>query len=339
MVNIVKIKDISRACGVSTATVSKALNGYKDIGEQTAEHIRKVAKEMGYLPNATARALKTNRSNNLGVLFVDRTQSGLTHEYFSKVLNSLKDEAERLGFDITFISKDIGEFEMSYLEHCRYRRCDGVVVACVNFEDPAVVELVKSDIPTVTIDHVFDGRTAIISDNINSMSELVRYAYGLGHRRIAFIHGERTSVTQKRLASFYKTCDELGLNIPDEYVREAIYHDPKSSALATEALLSLNARPTLIMYPDDFSYIGGRTAIEKHGLSIPQDISAVGYDGILLSQVLRPRLTTWKQDTDTIGREAAAKLIEAINNPKTVITQQVVVPGELIEGGTVKSLS
>lgn len=294
---------------------------------------------MGYLPNATARALKTNRSNNLGVLFVDRTQSGLTHEYFSKVLNSLKDEAERLGFDITFISKDLGEFEMSYLEHCRYRRCDGVVIACVNFEDPAVVELVKSDIPTVTIDHVFDGRTAIISDNVSSMSGIVRYVYGLGHSRIAFIHGEKTSVTQKRLASFYKTCGELGLNIPDEYVSEALYHDPKSSALATEALLSLPVRPTYIMYPDDFSYIGGRTVIEKNGLSIPDDISAVGYDGILLSQVLRPRLTTWKQDTDTIGREAASKLIEAIENPKTVITQQVIVPGELIEGGTVKNLT
>ncbi len=338
MIDIVTIKDIAAACGVSSATVSKALNGYPDIGEETVSYIKKVAKEMGYYPNATARALKTNRSNNIGVLFVDGTRSGLTHEYFSSVLNSLKEEAERRGFDITFISQNIGVFEMSYLEHCRYRKCDGVVIACVNFEDPAVLELVKSNIPSVTIDHVFDNRTAIISDNINSIRALVNYIHGCGHRRIAFIHGERTSVTQKRLASFHKTCDELGIDVRDEYLIEGIYHDPKASALATRKLLSLPERPTCIMYPDDFSFIGGRNEIERHGLSIPDDISVTGYDGIYLSQILRPRLTTWKQDTGMIGREAAAKLAEAINNPKTYMVEQVTVPGELIEGGSVKKI-
>lgn len=338
MVGMVTIKDISKKCGVSSATVSKALNGYRDIGEETAELIRRAAKEMGYLPNATARALKTNRSNNIGVLFIDKMQSGLAHEYFSSVLNSLKVEAERLGFDITFISQNIGEFEMSYVEHCKYRNVDGVVIACVNFDDPAVIELVKSDIPIVTIDHVFDNRTAILSDNVNSIRDLVNYIYECGHKKIAYIHGEKTSVTQKRLASFYRTCDELGLHVPDEYVKQAMYHDPKSSGLATRELIALSDRPTCIMYPDDFSFIGGRNELEREGLSIPDDISAVGFDGIYLSQVLRPRLTTWKQDTDYIGRMAAAKLIETIEHPKASITQQVVVSGQLTEGGTIRNI-
>jgi LacI family transcriptional regulator len=319
--------------------VSKALNGQQGIGEDTAETIRTIAKQMGYFPNATARALKTNRSNNLGVLFIDQTQSGLTHEYFSRVLNSLKVEAERLGFDITFISRDIGEFGMSYYEHCKYRKCDGVVIASVDFSDSAVIDLVKSEIPTVTIDYVFNNRTSILSDNINSISELVRYLFTHGHRKIAFIHGEDTAVTQKRLASFYKTCRELGITVPDEYIKSAIYHDPDSSAVATRALLSLSDRPTCIMYPDDFSFIGGMNEIEKFGLSIPDDVSVTGYDGILLSQVLRPRLTTWKQDTQELGREAAGRLIDMILSPKTFIPQQVVVPGELVEGGTVRDIS
>jgi LacI family transcriptional regulator len=335
---MVTIKDISKRCGVSAATVSKALNGYTDIGEGTAENVRNVAKEMGYLPNATARALKTNRSNNIGVLFVDQTHCGLTHEYFSSVLNSFKEEAESRGFDITFISKNLGQFQMSYYEHCRYRNCDGVVIASVNFKDPDVIELVNSEIPTVTIDHVFDNRTAILSDNVKCIGNMVRYLYDYGHRRIAYIHGEDTSVTQKRLASFYKTCQELGVEIPDEYVRTAIYHDPKASGLATRELLTLPVRPTCIMYPDDFSFIGGMNEIERHGLEIPDDISVVGHDGIYLSQVLRPRLTTLKQDTDTLGKEAAAMLIEAIVSPKTFIPKQVVVPAHLIEGRTVKSL-
>ena len=98
---MVSMKDISIKCGVSVATVSKALSGQSDIGKKTAQHIRKVAKEMGYLPNAAARALKTNRTNNLGVLYVDKMQSGLMHEYFSALLNSFKAEAERSGADMT----------------------------------------------------------------------------------------------------------------------------------------------------------------------------------------------------------------------------------------------
>ncbi len=293
---------------------------------------------MGYFPDATARALKTNRSNNLGVLFVDQTQSGLTHEYFSHVLNSFKVEAERLGFDITFISRNIGEFGMNYYEHCKYRKCDGVVIASVDFNDPAVIELVRSEIPTVTIDHVFDNRTAILSDNVQSMHDLVCYLYERGHKKIAFIHGEETAVTKKRLASFYKTCEELGIDVPDNYVKAALFHDPKSSALATRELLELSDRPTCIMYPDDFSFIGGMNEIEKQGLSIPDDISVTGYDGIYLSQVLRPKLTTWRQDTEALGREAAAKLIEAIVSPKTFIPRQVIVPGRLLEGGSVKAI-
>ena len=293
---------------------------------------------MGYFPNATARALKTNRSNNLGVLFVDQTQSGLTHEYFSNVLNSFKVEAERLGFDITFISCNIGEFGMNYYEHCKYRQCDGVVIASVDFNDPAVIELVKSEIPTVTIDHVFDDRTAILSDNVQSMHDLVCHLHENGHRKIALIHGEETAVTKKRMASFYKTCEELGIEVPDSYVKAAQFHDPKASGLATRELLELSDRPSCIMYPDDFSFIGGMNEIEKQGLSIPEDISVTGYDGIYLSQVLRPKLTTWRQDTEALGKEAANKLVEAIVSPKTFIPQQVIVPGQLLAGGSVKKI-
>ena len=91
---MVSMKDIAAACGVSVATVSKALNDHSDIGEETKQHIKEVAKEMGYSPNSLARALKTNRTYNIGVLFVDEAQSGLTHDYFSLVLDSFKRTVE-----------------------------------------------------------------------------------------------------------------------------------------------------------------------------------------------------------------------------------------------------
>ena len=105
---MVSIKDIANRCGVSAATVSKALNGHQDIGEETRERIRRAADEMGYMTNAAARALKTNRTYNIGVLFVDQQSSGLAHEFFSSVLDSLRVEAEENGYDITFINSSVG---------------------------------------------------------------------------------------------------------------------------------------------------------------------------------------------------------------------------------------
>jgi len=170
------------------------------------------------------------------------------------------------------------------------------------------------------------------------MRELVQYVYNKGHRKIAFIHGEDTAVTRFRVASFHKTCEELGVNVPDEYIISAFYHDPRESGLATRTLLALEDRPTCILYPDDFSYIGGMNEIERQGLKIPDDISVAGYDGILLSQVLRPKLTTLRQNAEALGSEAAQLLIEAIEAPKTYIPRRIVVPGNVQEGDTVRQL-
>ena len=309
------LKDLARECGVSVATVSKALNGQSDISAATRDRVREAARRMGYVPNMAARAMKTNRTYNLGVLFVDERQSGLAHEYFSAVLDSFKVQVEKLGYDITFVNRNLGGRTMTYLEHCHYRGVDGAVIACVDFNDPQVVELVNSDVPVVTIDHVFNNRMAVLSDNVNGLSALVRYAYANGHRRIAFIHGERT-----------------------EYVRSGVYHDPDRCAEETRALLALPQRPTCILFPDDFSAMGGCIALQEAGLSIPEDISVMGYDGIYLSRVMKPQLVTWQQNTKMLGRMAADKLVQMIEHPRVTLAEQIPVTGKLLEGGSVRSI-
>lgn len=331
---MVSMKDIAQRCGVSVATVSKALNGQPDIGEETRARICAIADEMGYLTNSAARALKTNRTYNLGVLFVDERRSGLSHEYFSTMLESFKVEAEANGYDITFLNRNVGGRNTTYLQHCQYRGLDGVVIACVDFANPQVRELVDANIPLVTVDHVFNNRLAVLSDNVSGVDALVRHVYSRGHRRIAFLHGERTTVTQNRLIGFYRACEELGLEIPDEYVRECVYHDPDRCYEETRKLLELKERPTCILFPDDYSYIGGLNALTEAGLRVPEDISAVGYDGIHLAKVLN--LTTYSQNALSLGATAARRLINLIEHPKTTLKDSVMVPGELLEGNSVK---
>jgi LacI family transcriptional regulator len=336
---VVSLKDISVRCGVSIATVSKALNDHKDVSPATKERLIKAAKEMGYFPNSQARALKTNRTFNLGVMFTDEAGSGLTHEFFAKVLNSFKTEAEQLGYDITFINKNIGRQKMSTYEHCKYRNVDGIVIICTDFSDPDVYEVINGDLPVVTIDHIFDCRSAVVSNNEVGMETLIKYVTDMGHRKIAFIQGKRSAVMEKRMSGFCKACMNRGIEVKSEWLITGEYHSPAVTYDLTKQLLAGKDRPTCIFMPDDYSAIGGYNAIADSGLKIPQDISVVGYDGIAYSEFLSPQLTSYKQDTVKIGAEAAKKLIALIENPTTTFTEVITVEGELQKGASVADLA
>ena len=239
---MVSMKDLAAACNVSIATVSKALNDQHDVSAKTKEMVRKKAKELGYFPNSAAKALKTNRSHNIGVLFVDEAQSGLTHDFFSHVLDSFKRTIELRDYDLTLVNcSKTHSGSMTYLERARYRGLDGVAIACIDFRDPEVIELVDSSIPVVTIDYIFNNRIAVISDNVKGMRDLVTYVYEMGHRKIAYIHGNDSSVTQARVSSFYTTCTQLGIEVPEDYIKTADYRDTEGTYHRTMELLNLHS--------------------------------------------------------------------------------------------------
>ena len=336
----VTIKDVARSCGLSISTVSKVFNGYPDISDATRRQVTEAARDIGYRPNALARALKTNRSYNLGVLFVDENVSGLMHPFFAAVLNAFKEESEKHGYDITFINHNIGTMEMTYLEHCRYRNVDGVCLACVDFYSAEVAELVNSDIPCVTIDHMFNNRPSIISDNLNGTRMLVNRAVELGHRRIAYIHGQRnSSVTENRIRGFYRAMQANGIAVPDGYVVQGRYDDVENIRAHVQKLLDRPDSPTCILLPDDASYFGTLELLRDRGLQVPNDISVAGYDGIRSAQTVHPRLTTVRQDSEAMGREAARHLIDHIEHPNTAISDPVMIPTEMMEGESLGRLA
>ncbi len=326
--NVVTIRDVSAKCGLSISTVSKALNNYADVSLETRELVRRTSREIGYHANAIARTLKTNHSYNLGILFEEESGAGLTHSFFAAILNAFRQEAARRGYDLTFISSGGG---MSYLEHCRYRNVDGVCIVCAGFTAPKVREIAFSGLPCVTIDHRYEGVPCVLNDNERGQRMLVERAVALGHRDIAFVYGHPSAVTNTRIEVYRSVMREHGLAIPEEYLVESVYILPSAGYDATTRLMRLPHPPTCILLPDDHTTLGARDALNALGLRVPGDVSIVGYDGIQLTQMLRPRVTTIEQDTRGTGTRAADLLIDWVED-KTDGPMVVSVPGRLIEG-------
>ncbi len=326
------IHDLAKHVGLSMSAVSKALNGYPDVSEATRKAVRQAALELNYTPNVHARALKSKRSYNLGMLFSDDSGSGLTHPFFSVVMENFKKEAEQEGFDITFISHRIGQSSLTYLDHCRSRELDGVCIANTDFRSEEIQMLINSELPLITVDNPFPGKSCVMADNGGGMSALAEHVIGFGHRRIAYIHGSAGRSTDDRIEALRRTAESRHIELPPEYLVPCEYVSPDSCYQATRRLLELPERPTCILACDDYSALGTYAAVQQAGLRIPQDISVAGYDGIKQMQRFSPRLTTVDQDAPAIGRIAAVMLIELIGGGKARICT---VPSLLIEGETV----
>ncbi|GJM81892.1 hypothetical protein HMSSN139_43880 [Paenibacillus sp. HMSSN-139] len=189
---MITIYDIAQMTGFSPTTVSKVFNGYSDVSEKTRRKILDAADELGYVPNAHARSLTTKRSWTIGVLFIEPSGAGILHPYFGGVIEGFKQVATSKGYDLMFISKDIGGKKSTYLEHCKIRGIDGVVVVLPDASDPYFQELLDSDIPCVLLDQESTLKSTVYSDNAEGVRLAVTYLHSIGHRKIAHIGGGPT---------------------------------------------------------------------------------------------------------------------------------------------------
>ena len=335
---MVTLKDIARECKVSFSTVSKALKGSPEISIETTDFIKKKAQEMGYHPNIAARSLRTNRTYDIGVIFEDKTGAGFQHQYFATIISGIQKVAFKKGYEMTFVGGDSTK-NYDYYSHALARNYDGLAILSCDFTSSGITGLVKSEIPTVTLDYFYDlDHAAVMSDYTAGINELLEYVISMGHKKIAMIHGEKTWVTDERIQAFNKVCKAHGIDVPAEYFAEGLYHDPVTSSAATEVFLSLPEPPTCIFYPDDYAALGGIRELTSRGLTPGKDISIVGYDGIALTSMMIPPLTTYEQNGETIGRVMAEALINKIENPENFVPKKEMITGRLIKGGTVVKL-
>ncbi len=332
---MVKLKDISKRTGYSTTTVSRALNGYSDIGVDTANKIKRIAEEMGYVVNASARNLKMKKSWTIGIVFEELSGVGLRHPLFAEILDGFKKSAEDKGYDIMFLSSK----KASYTKHAIEKQLDGVFVLCTIFEGESYQELAESSIPVVVVDHLSNNVYNITSDNRQSIMEVVGMLKSNGHSKIAHIYGVDTTFTgKKRRSHFENSMEELDLPIREEYMVDGNIYTRQDGYRAMNELLKLDDRPTAVFCAGDMLAIGAIQAIKDAGLKCPEDVSIVGFDGIEISSLVSPSLTTIRQNTFRMGEVASDLLIKIIDKKIENTAKTIYVETELIQGESTKNI-
>lgn len=315
---MVTIYDLAKKLNLSTATVSRALNGHDDVKETTKKRVVEAAKEMGYLPNSMARSLTTKKSWNIGILFRDDMNSGFKHIFFANVINEIIDAAAERGYDVSIISGNIGKKKTSYLEHARYRLLDGIIIATVDTRQEDVLRLINSDMPVALIDQNFKNSICVNSKNRKGIRSLVNHLYNSGYKKITYITGQLDNyVAKDRKQAFLDITKDLDIADNCKTI-EGIFTDGILSYEITKNIMNSSDRPDAIMYSDDTAAIGGLKYLIEHNFSIPEDVAICGYDGVDISQLVTPKITTVQQDIHQLGYLVTNLLIDKIEgkNPE-----------------------
>ncbi len=310
------IQDIAKATGYSVTTVSKAFNNYKDISDKAKKIILTKADEMGYFPNAQARGLKMKRSFTIGVILDELLGLGLAHPFFSNVIQSFRIAVEAKGYSMILISNNIGDKTIeSYISHCKHRDVDAVFILCTDKKDEGIKELIHSDIPTVLFDMPDDDTSCVITNHYQGAFEAVEYLHNLGHSRIAHIYGSQLiHAGAERRRGYSDAMAQFGLDINPDYLVNGGYFDLKYGKKAMETLLDLEERPTAVFVSGDMMALGAIQTCYERGIAVPEEISIIGFDNLMVLDWIKPSLTTVAQDYDAIGETCSNMIVEMIEN-------------------------
>jgi DNA-binding LacI/PurR family transcriptional regulator len=308
----VTISDIAARAGVSKGAVSYALNGRPGVSDSTRERILAIAGELGWYPNRAARALSVERADACGLVLARPAKTLALEPFFMEFIAGVESalSARSIALTIQLVESIEDEIEV-YRRWFGERRVDGVLVADLREHDPRVDELVRLGLPAVIVGGPVKNHAlpAVWHDEAAVVVEAVRYVAALGHTRIARVAGVAEFVhTAQRTEGFLSVTRELGL---DGDVIETDY-SAESGARVTRKLLSAPEPPSAIIYDSDLLAVTGLGVAQQMGFAVPDDISIVGWDDSLISQVVHPPLTAITRDIVAYGITAIRHLLEVI---------------------------
>jgi len=312
---VVTIKDIAKKSGYSITTVSRALNGFDDVNEETRKKIQKVAEELQYYPNAIARRLVKKGSNTFGYI-VCGLKRGEKHSIVQEFLSAIYDFANKVGYEILIMTVDSKKKSpKSYLQFAKEHNLSGIIVSGITTDEPYYRELQNSEIPCVLIDLVADNINvgSVTTDNYNASRDVVTFLYDKGHRNIAYMNGKaNASVSMVRYSGYVDRMRELGLKVSMDYVLNGDFSEEIAYQEARE-FLQKHPEVTAFFCASDLMAVGLIKAARELGIKVPEQLSVVGFDNIPIAEYTSPPLTTVRQDFYQMGYEATQMLYSIIN--------------------------
>ena len=321
------IRDVAKAAGVSTATVSNVLNNTGKVGRRTHHVVLSAVKRLGYFPNAHARHLASRDSHTLGIIVSD-----IVNPFFPEVIKGFETRARELGYDAilsdtNYDPRRTQEAAERMMEH----KVRGVAIMTSEISLRLIHELARRRIAVTFLDlaPVRGLVSKLRIDYFSGMKQIVEYLYGCGHRRIAFVAGRpKLKSNMARLQAYEKCMTDLKLEpgpvLPGDLRFEG-------GLAAGSAIAKLSPRPTAVMAVNDLTAVGVIKGLLKAGVRVPEDISVTGFDNTRLAEYSNPSITTVDVHRDMLGQMAADALHEltATANPQG---REYKIPAHLILG-------
>lgn len=309
----VTIKDIARLAGVTHSTVSRALHGHPGIAPETAARIKKIAEEMGYVPSAVARGLKTNRTHALGVIV-----SRLDDPFFGEILQGIEEVSQGAGYSL-FVAASQRNFEreQAIVQAMGARRVDGLIICSTNFGEEHERKLKSYGIPIVAVDNqaLNDYQYSIYHDDLYGSQLATQHLIDLGHQNIAYLGNEEAGrTTQDRLDGFCQALKGAGYSLQDEYIFHGPDGRPEGGIAGARHFLELDQPPTAIVCFNDMMAVGVLHALKSAGLNVPGDCSVIGFDNITITAYSDPPLTTFEQPKYQLGYTAAQMMMNLLDS-------------------------
>jgi LacI family transcriptional regulator len=338
---MVTAREVAELCGVSVATVSRVFNRPATVSAPTRERVERVARELDFSPNESARALSRQRSAMIGLVWdTDHRRPGWRHPFLQDLLLGLKSALSSHGYHLLLLATSDDARDrtpgvsladpIAYVGMTRRHHLAGLVLIDSGSDAEAFGTFAQSGLPCVALDVAVSGpkATYVTSDNAAGAAEAVRHLAGLGHRRIATITGPRGNApAAARTEGYLRGLAAAGLAARDDFVVTGDFYR-ESGFVGMRRLLARRDPPTAVFAASDEMAIGALLAARAAGLRVPADLAVVGFDDIEVASLVDPALTTVAQDKPRFGTAAAGALLGMIEH--AAAPEPVLLPTRLI---------
>lgn len=330
------IYEVSEAAGVSLATVSRVMNGNARVSERTRQKVLDAMDALGYRPNAIAQSLASNRTNSIGLLV-----SELHGSYFGELMSTIELILKKHGKHVIITAGHVEDHrEMEAIDFLTSRRCDALILHAEAVSDEYLIKLSQSGVPVVVVNRKVEGieNQCFVADNENGGYMATRAAIDKGHKKIGYISGPLFKEdASERLSGHIRALSEAGIADEPGLLFEGDYHE-SSGQEGFAKLYADNPDLSVLVCANDEMASGAMTAAREAGLSIPADLSVIGFDNVLFSRYLHPKLTTINNPVHSMGEMAAYWILENVYDMKPPMPIVHVFEPELVERDSLGSV-